>query len=301
MGRVSRVLLGSALVSCLGAIGTYGNEAQASTYKGVMAPGITTPPRKLAAAHTGLVRISAGRAVSPTHSFQAFGSYAAQLKRHGIRPLPLLQQNMSLSDPQWKRAVRAFVKAVPVRNLEIGNEPGPDGWARYFQLARLAAPIIHAHGKKMILAASVNVNMIAYLRAAKAQGDIFKRADGVAIHPYARTPADVQALIGKARAMVPDRLPLWITEVGWGTGPNRDGGFGGLDVTPKKQARYIAGLYKRLLPLGEWWNLASVCYFTWRDMGPWSKVSGHSGLLRAHGHRKPAYRKYAARPKASRW
>ena len=291
-----------------GANGAWRSEAAEGsvhrTFKGVMVPDTDTPPWRLAMAHAGVVRINAGRAESPTRRFQDIGSYAARLRNLGIRPLPLLQQNLRLTDHQWKRAIRIFAANVPARFLEIGNEPPPDAWRRYFHFVRLAAPIIHAHGKRMVLAAPMNVYTIRYLRAAKAAGDIFTRVDGVAIHPYARTPYQVQLLVGQARRIVPWRLPFWITEVGWGTGPNQDGGYGGLDVTASTQARYVNNLYTKLFPRGKRWNLASIGYFIWEDYRfanePGNNWYNHSGLLRVDGTRKPAYSKYAARRRVYR-
>ena len=179
------------------------NEAAAAsihrTFKGMMVSDPDTPPRRLAAARAGVVRINAGKAVSPTRRFRDVRGYAARLRYLGMRPLPLLQQNMRLSDRQWKVAVRAFARNVPAEFLEIGNEPSPQAWPRYFHLVRLAAPIIHAHGKKIVLGAPMNVYTIRYLRAARAAGDIFPRVDGVAIHPYAPTPYQIQRLVGQAR------------------------------------------------------------------------------------------------------
>jgi hypothetical protein len=270
------------------------------TFKGIMVPTMDTPPRSLAAAHAGVVRVNAGRAVSPTRRFRALGSYVARLKNQGIRPLPLLQQNGRLTDRQWERAVRAFARNVPANFLEIGNEPRPPAWRDYFHLARLAAPIIHAHRKMMILAAPITWDTVRYLRAARAAGNIFPLVDGVAIHPYARTPHRVQRQVRKARGIVPGRLPLWITEVGWGTGPNQDRGYGGLDVTPSTQARYVTGLYKRLFQRGKRWNLASVGYFIWKDWGSRKRPLNHAGLLRRDGTRKPAYARYANRQRVHR-
>ncbi len=269
------------------------------TFKGMMVSDLDTPPSRLVKARVGVVRINAGKAVSPTRRFQQVRRYAAQLRYRGMRPLPLLQQNMSLTDRQWKAAIRAFAENVPAMFLEIGNEPGPPAWRRYFHFVRLAAPIIHAHGKRMVLAAPMNVDTIRYLRAAKAAGDIFTRVDGVAIHPYAATPYQVQRLVGQARGIVPWRLPLWITEVGWGTGPNQDGGYGGLDVTATTQARYVTNLYERLFQRAKLWNLASVGYFVWRDYGSGPSCLRHAGLLRIDGTRKPAYANYATRPRVT--
>jgi len=315
MGRPWRFIAAFVLVAIVGGTRDYVSEqfevtrayaAEASvhrTYKGIQVPDMSIRARSLAAAHPGVVRINAGRAASPTRHFRDVASYAAGLKSFGIRPLPMLKQNLSLTDAQWQSAVSAFAQAIPATFLEIGNEPGPEAWDRYFHLARLAAPIIHAHGKRMVLAAPMNVNTVEYLRAAKAAG-VFTRVDGVAIHPYASTPLRVQERVGDARRIVPWRLPLWITEVGWGTGPNQDGGCGGLDVTASDQARYVANLYNRLFERGKMWNLASVGYFVWNDYGPGgrpgNRVSDHSGLLRIDGTRKPAYAEYAARPRAYR-
>lgn len=314
MGRASRFIATFVLVSCLGGVGGYATEATVAprayaeasvhrTYKGVQVPDMSIPPRTLAAANAGVVRINAGPAVSPTRHFKQVRSYAAALKSFGIRPLPMLKQSPSLTDAQWQSAVRAFAQYVPAVYLEIGNEPGREGWQRYFHLARLAAPIIHAQGKRMVLAAPMNVDTIDYLKAAKAAG-MFARVDGVAIHPYAPTPFRVQERVGDARSIVPWRLPLWITEVGWGTGPNRDGGCGGLDVTASEQALYVRNVYRRLFERGKRWNLASVGYFVWKDHGPGGipgdRVSDHSGLLRIDGTRKPSYARYAARPRVYR-
>jgi hypothetical protein len=270
------------------------------TFKGVMVASTDTPPRSLAAAHAGVVRVNAGRAVSPTRRFRALGSYVAGLENEGIRPLPLLQQNRRLTDRQWERAVNAFARNVPAKVIEIGNEPRPRAWNHYFHLARLAAPIIHAHRKMMVLAAPITWDTTRYLRAARAAGDIFPRVDGVAIHPYARTPYRVQKLVRRARGIVPWRLPLWITEVGWGTGPNQDKGFGGLDVTASTQARYVTSLYNRLFQRGKRWNLASVGYFIWKDWGAGRRPLNHAGLLRRDGTRKPAYASYARRQRVYR-
>ena len=315
MGRASRLIAAFVLVSCLGGIGGYAMEATVApraygaeasvhrTYKGVQVPDMSIRPRTLAAANAGVVRINAGLAVSPTRHFKQVRSYAAALKSFGIRPLPMLKQNPSLTDAQWQSAVRALAQYVPAVYLEIGNEPGREGWQRYFHLARLAAPIIHAQGNRMVLAAPMNVDTLDYLKAAKAAG-LFTRVDGVAIHPYAPTAFRVQERVGDARSIVPWRLPLWITEVGWGTGPNRDGGYGGLDVTASEQALYVRNLYRRLFERGKRWNLASVGYFVWKDHGPGGipgdRVSEHSGLLRIDGTRKPSYARYAARPRVYR-
>ena len=285
---------------------TRGESAQEPvhrTFKGVMISDLNAFPMRLAAAGVGVVRINTGKA-DPSRQYADVGRYAVRLQSFGIRPLPLLQQNLRLTDRQWKRAVRAFTRDIPAKFLEIGNEPGQQRWPRFFHFVRLAAPIIHAHGKKMILGGAMNVDTIRYLRAAKAAGDIFPRADGVAVHPYAATPYMVQRRIGQARLIVPWRLPFWITEVGWGTGPNQDKGFGGLDVTPATQARYVTRLYDRLYQRGKAWNLASIGYFIWKDYGPGGRQGtdwyNHAGLLRIDGTRKPAYAKYAARQRIYR-
>src|SRR4051812_8869958 len=113
MGRAWR-FFPIVLVSCLGGIGAYMAQATVAapaagaettihrTYKGVQVPDMSIPPRTLAAAHTGVVRINAGTAVSPTRHFRQVQSYAAGLKSFGIRPLPMLKQNLSLTDAQWQ-------------------------------------------------------------------------------------------------------------------------------------------------------------------------------------------------------
>jgi hypothetical protein len=73
-----------------------------------------------------------------------------------------------------------------------------------------------------------------------------------------------------------------------------------LDVTPRTQARYVTGLYKRLFQRGKRWNLASVGYFIWKDWGARQRPLNHAGLLRRDGTRKPAYASFAHRQRVHR-
>ena len=270
------------------------------TFKGVMVASMDTPPRSLAAAHAGVARVNAGRAVSPTHRFRALRSYVARLQNQGIRPLPLLQQNRRLTDRQWERAVKAFARNVPAKFLEIGNEPRPQAWGHYFHLARLAAPIIHAHRKMMVLAAPITWDTIRYLRAARSAGDIFPRVDGVAIHPYGARAIGSSSSSAELAGSFPGGCPSGSPRLAGGRGPIQDQGFGGLDVTPSTQARYVTGLYNRLFQRGKRWNLASVGYFIWKDWGSGRWPLNHAGLLRRDGTRKPAYASYAHRQRVYR-
>jgi len=122
-------------------------------------------------------------------------------------------------------------------------------------------------------------------------GDDF---DVVALHPYARSTSQLELEIKKVRAVMNENgdgaKPLWITELGWGSGPPDRFGF---NKGTQRQAQLLTQAYSLLLRDRASWHLDRVYWFEWRDPPPSSELScsfcGSAGLLQNDRKPKPAY------------
>ncbi len=118
--------------------------------------------------------------------------------------------------------------------------------------------------------------------------------DVAALHPYGRNIEEVGRQIQRVRAAMNQNggraTPLWVTELGWGSGrPDRFG----LSKGPVGQARLLTAAFKLILGHREAWNVQRLFWFDWRD--PSSEEAGKcsfcatAGLLNYDRSRKPAY------------
>lgn len=127
------------------------------------------------------------------------------------------------------------LRGRPVDTYEIWNEPdSPDFWypapdaARYDELFVDARDAIKAvqPGARVLVGGLAHpaMSIPALIGAMPA---ITRMLDGVAIHPYAQSPAAVLENVRSARAALDARglrnVPLYVTEFGWSTRP--PGGF----------------------------------------------------------------------------
>jgi hypothetical protein len=123
----------------------------------------------------------------------------------------------------------------------------------------------------------------------------FKRSfDIAALHPYAPDIGQLGDQIQRVRAALDQNgaraTPLWLTELGWGSG--RPDKFG-LSKGPLGQARLLSAAFKLILKNRQAWNVQRLMWFDWRD--PSSAEAGKcsfcatAGLLNYNRSRKPAY------------
>ncbi len=123
--------------------------------------------------------------------------------------------------------------------------------------------------------------------------------DGVALHPYSPDIDGVRyqvKAIRKTMAKNGDRsLPLYITELGWGSDRKH---VHNLDLvkTPSQQASLLTQAYNLLKANRKRWKIGGVYWFAWRDpkaSAPLCTFCHSSGLLTQKGNEKPAYAAYA--------
>lgn len=225
--------------------------------------------------------------------------------------------------PDWKRYVGACVERYgpdgrfwaehpeleprPVRTWEVWNEPNlahfwapePDPRAYAELLEQTAAAIRGVDPRATVLVGGLTAP---HRRARQWIVDLFatpgvrRHFDGVAIHPYARTPREVAELCRWFAHIA--RAPLYITEVGWATaGGTASGAAAGgghwLIVSERTQARYVAQTIRRLRRIKA---VRCAIWFSARDLAP-APGREHSwdvwaGLRTRDGRRKPAWWKF---------
>ena len=145
-----------------------------------------------------------------------------------------------------------------------------------------------------------SMSPLAFMRAARRAG--MRRLDAYAHHPYYSNPAQTPASkpgdrtsvqLGNLRTLISlsnklfGRKPIWLTEYGYQTPPDRQ--FG---VSYAKQARYLSQAYAiaRRTP-----QVALMVWFMLKDDTNINQ-GWQSGLLTATGKKKPAFSVFAHLP-----
>jgi hypothetical protein len=213
----------------------------------------------------------------------------------------------------WKTAYRQqFPDAapLPIRAWQIWNEPNLAHYfaptpsaAKYARLLRISHDAIKAQDPK---AKIVLAGMPGYGKPDTAWEFLdelygrpgFKRDfDAVALHPYARTIDQLGLEIERVRNVMSKhgdaRVPLWLTELGWGSNPpDRFGLNKGL----QGQKRMLSRSFELILHHRASWRVERLFWFDWRDPPkgqpqPCSFCSS-AGLLQHNRHPKPAWQAY---------
>ncbi len=145
----------------------------------------------------------------------------------------------------WR--ARPDLRAAPVDAVEIWNEPdNPTFWYPHPNL--LAYAVLYTRAQQAIAAAAPAMHVLlgglnhpdsSLTPLVSALRALHARVDGIAIHPYAATPAgvlaNVRAARRKLRALDLGDVPLEVTEFGWTVSPP-----GALDyVSPALRPGYV--------------------------------------------------------------
>jgi hypothetical protein len=198
---------------------------------------------------------------------------------------------------------------MPFKAYQVWNEPNlPAYWrpapdaAGYMRLVRLTRARLRAVDPKatIVLAglpdSRLGIRMLDYLRAIYAQPGARTLFDVVAVHPYARDPRDVIGLVKGVRAHMDrrgdHRTPIWVTELGWGTGGPRSP----YSTTKAGQAAKIAQTFRTLIAIRNRLRLERVVVSVLQDRAfvaaekPW--WAPRTGLFDRTGRPKPAWRAF---------
>jgi hypothetical protein len=205
-----------------------------------------------------------------------------------------------------------FVPYRPIEAWEVWNEPNlPAYWTdsdpdaeEYAALVKVIGTAVHQGDRKakVVLAGMPEPRSDRRIPADEFLADLYavpgaaEAFDVVAAHPYGADVRAVDRRLQRLRAVMRRNgdagKPLWITELGWGTG-----GFDHYLVKdPATQARLTSRTIAMLRKRAADYRLGTVIWFRWQDAecdvpsGCWFD---RAGLFTADERPKPAWRAFA--------
>ncbi len=206
----------------------------------------------------------------------------------------------------------AISRPLPIRSWQIWNEANffyfayPASPQRYAKLVRISSPAIKRVDPtaKVILTglfgdptASGPRGMPAttFLEALYRSPGLKSRFDGIALHPYAADAETLEELVEELHDVTVanhDRVPLYITEMGWGSQNNFE--QVAFEQGIKGQVKQLEDSYRYLLENRGRLDLKQVYWFSWKDLGDSCNFCDSVGLFRGGNrfHPKPAWRTF---------
>ncbi len=200
----------------------------------------------------------------------------------------------------------------PIRAWQIWNEANfhyfafPASPGRYATLVKISGRAIKAAdpGAKVILSglfakptAKGVRGMPAgrFLKALYRVPGLKRSFDGVALHPYAINTRILEEYVEEFHDVTVenhDRVPLYITEMGWGSQP--DFNKVAFEQGPQGQVRQLRGAYGYLLGNRRRLDVRQVHWFSWKDIKGDCNFCDSVGLFReGSGFRpKPSWRAF---------
>jgi hypothetical protein len=203
----------------------------------------------------------------------------------------------------------AIPRPKPIRDWQIWNEANffyfafPASPQRYAKLVQISSPAIKRvdPGADVILSGlfgdptaggSRGMPASKFLDVVYRSPGIKSRFDGIALHPYAVDAETLEELVEELHDVAienRDRVPLYITEMGWGSENNfQQVAF---EQGIKGQVKQLKDSYRYLLENRSRLNLKQVYWFSWKDLPDTCTFCDSVGLFRegARFHPKPAW------------
>ena len=200
---------------------------------------------------------------------------------------------------------RPEVPEHPIRDWQIWNEQNAlTNWKmkpnprEYGRLLAISAETIHEVDAEATIVAGGVISTpgnplapagVKYLRKMLRSSPAAKRAaDVIAIHPYTGYVKDIKEQVRKTREMLDDLkldLPIWITEIGWGTGSETRNP---LIVSEARQRQNLRKAFEMMIRERRKLGIGRAVWYQWRD-GPDEicKWCVNSGLVQQNGVSKP--------------
>ena len=210
------------------------------------------------------------------------------------------------------------LEALPIRVWQVWNEPNlPRYWAprpnavEYTEMLRATrdaikfedpdATVVTAGMPDSRLRGVIPLyRYITEMYEAGAEGAF----DALAVNAYAERPRDMVRNLGKARAIMryfEDPTPIWITELGWGTG----GPKYRFRVSRSQQAQLLGQALRKLEENRFELGLKGFIHYMWQDAPPYEGGKDfwglHTGLLDMEGDEKPSYDVFRRHGRRLRW
>jgi hypothetical protein len=176
------------------------------------------------------------------------------------------------------------VPKLPIRTWQVWNEANffyfatPASPSRYARLLTATSQAIKAvdPGAKVILSGLFAKPTALYpkgMPAAQFLEELYlvpgikSRFDGISLHPYAVDTETLEEFVEEFHDVTTenhDRVPLYITEMGWGSEPNfHEVAF---EQGPQGQVRQLRGAYGYLMENRNRLDVKQVYWFSWKDI-----------------------------------
>ncbi|HTR73717.1 MAG TPA: hypothetical protein VMH33_00480 [Solirubrobacterales bacterium] len=205
-------------------------------------------------------------------------------------------------------------KPVPIRTWEIWNEANyfyfayPVSPHDYARLLKLSTPVVKRAepGAKVILAglfgrptagAKRGMPAAEFLEQLYKVPGIKSYFDGVSLHPYAIDTEELEEIVEElheATIAAHDRIPLYITEMGWGS--QNDFHIDAFEHGVQGQVEELKAAYAYLLNNRTKLDLKQVDWFSWKDLPESCTFCDSVGFFKAGAgfQAKPAWKAFVA-------
>jgi hypothetical protein len=211
-------------------------------------------------------------------------------------------------------SLKPIPKPMPIKTWQVWNEANffyfayPVSPHDYAKLLKLSTPVIKKTepGAKVILTGLFGKPTAGAKRgmpAAQFLEELYKVPgiksyfDGVALHPYAIDSEQLEELVEELHEVTVanhDRVPLYITEMGWGS--QNDFHIDAFEHGVRGQVEELKSAYAYLLANRTRLDLKQVYWFSWKDLPESCAFCDSVGFFQAgNGFRaKPAWRAFVA-------
>ncbi|MEA2347926.1 MAG: polysaccharide biosynthesis protein PslG [Thermoleophilaceae bacterium] len=195
----------------------------------------------------------------------------------------------------------------PIKEYQVWNEPNrplfsPGGnpnaalYASLLAQANVSIKSRDPHAKVLMAGmperTTTSKPLDKYLKQFYEVPGVEKIFDIMTLHPYGVDERGVEGAILRMRSLLKkvhdNKRPLWVTEVGWGSG----GEASPFTKSAKDQGKLLTSTAKLLEKKRKKFKLGAVFWFSWRDRldpgnaGVWQD---HTGLFKRDGGPKPAW------------
>jgi Beta-galactosidase len=208
--------------------------------------------------------------------------------------------------------LKPIAKPLPIRTWQVWNEANffyfayPVSPHNYARLLKLSTPVIKRAdpGAKVILTglfgrptagAARGMPAAQFLEELYQVKGIQSDFDGVALHPYAVDSEELEEIVEELHEVTlanHDRVPLYITEMGWGS--QNDFHIDAFEHGVQGQVEELKSAYAFLLANRTRLDLKQVYWFSWKDLPESCAFCDSVGFFHAgNGFRaKPAWRAF---------
>ncbi|HEY0277801.1 MAG TPA: hypothetical protein VGC32_05995 [Solirubrobacterales bacterium] len=209
--------------------------------------------------------------------------------------------------------LRPIAKPMPIKTWQVWNEANffyfayPVSPFEYAKLLKLSTPVIKKAepSAKVILTglfgrptagAKRGMPAAQFLEGIYKVPGIKSYFDGVALHPYAIDSEQLEEIVEELHAVTVenhDRVPLYITEMGWGS--QNDFHIDAFEHGVQGQVEELKAAYKYLLANRLRLDLKQVYWFSWKDLPESCAFCDSVGLFKGNSTRfiaKPAWRAF---------